>query len=160
VTKKETTESPKQNPDTMLLKAIAKANDAVATASLEAEAAAENNKLAKAQLQAALHHLRQVIVGQDAAALERAAKAAHADEPWRDERMDTLGLGPKIVEALHNANLDTMGQLADYLADERHNQTDVAGVGESVAVKINAAMDKRLLELRASETEEKTEEAK
>jgi regulator of replication initiation timing len=62
-------------------------------------------------------------------------------EVWRLTTLDTLGLKPTIIEKLanHEPPLTTMGQLSDYLADERHRLTDIAGIGEAAAAAIEDA---------------------
>lgn len=65
-------------------------------------------------------------------------------EAWRAEPLTVLGLTDRILEELHAANLVTVGQLADYTTPNSVGYcralTDISGIGEAKAEKIDAAM--------------------
>ncbi len=57
------------------------------------------------------------------------------DEPWRGYLLTNLFKG-KILESLHDAKMDTMGQLADWQKDARNHLDDLPGIGVGAATKI------------------------
>jgi ERCC4-type nuclease len=90
------------------------------------------------------------------AALEREAAAEHeslplfpedaaapeppADDSWRVVPFTLLNLPQAIVEKLYEAELATVGQLADWTAAGRE-LTDIPGIGPAKAEKIEEAME-------------------
>jgi hypothetical protein len=61
------------------------------------------------------------------------------ESPWRDVLMSSLSLDPKIVEKLTNANLDTIGKIADHTVE--YELTDIEGIGPAKAELIQHALD-------------------
>jgi hypothetical protein len=57
------------------------------------------------------------------------------DEPWRGYMLKNLFKG-KVLESLHDAKMDTMGQLADWQKDARNHLEDLPGIGVGQATKI------------------------
>ena len=71
--------------------------------------------------------------------------AETSDETWREVPIDTLslecGLSESIVNKLVEAEITTIGKLADWTKSEKR-LTDIAGIGGAKAEQIEAAMDK------------------
>ena len=61
-------------------------------------------------------------------------------EAWKNVPVDTLGLPAGIVAALAEADIDTLGKIADYSASGRR-LTDIANIGTAKAEKIEAACE-------------------
>jgi hypothetical protein len=123
------------------LAAIAKQNDVVAKAEAEAIRTANVAKEAKKEFEAEVSKLRSV-VRSDPANLPLFTQPANTtadddevedDEEWRDTPIDSLdGIQGRVVEALANADIDTMGELVDF--QEEHGDTwaqKVKGLGPS-----------------------------
>lgn len=65
---------------------------------------------------------------------------APSNGAWRELSLSVLGLPEKMIEKLNEASLISLGQLADYTA-KGNLLTDVQGVGEASAQKIDDALD-------------------
>ena len=71
------------------------------------------------------------------------AETSKSDEPWRETHVDVLtnhGLSPAIVAALVEAELGTIGAIADWTATDK-KLTDIPRIGAAKAEKIEAALD-------------------
>lgn len=72
---------------------------------------------------------------------------AAADEPdgWQDVPLSEAlaGVPASVIEALAEANLTTVGELADWIAADggRHRLTDIKGIGEAKAEQIQQALE-------------------
>ena len=65
------------------------------------------------------------------------------DEPWRATPISSLGLTDGAIDALAEADIQTVGDLTDHV--KRHGDfwwRDIAGIGEQCAEKISDAMVK------------------
>lgn len=73
------------------------------------------------------------------------AEAPAEDQSWREVPIDTLslecGLSESIVNKLVEAEITTIGKLADWTKSEKR-LTDIAGIGGAKAEAIEGAMDK------------------
>lgn len=67
--------------------------------------------------------------------------AAPQPEAWRAVLLEKLDLAGGIVQKLYDANIETMGQLADYTLPQNGNKrlTDIAGIGQAAVEKIEEA---------------------
>lgn len=65
-------------------------------------------------------------------------------EEWRKVALAELGLSDGVVEKLHGhvPRIDTLGNLADFLAGEDARLTDVKGIGQQTAEKISDALER------------------
>lgn len=64
-----------------------------------------------------------------------------SNDAWRSEPLSKLdGLTQKQVDLLDDANIRTIGDLADYCQDDRHQLTDFKGIGKAAADKISDAL--------------------
>ena len=61
------------------------------------------------------------------------------DEAWRGYKLSNFLKG-KALESLHDAKIDTMGQLADWQKDSRNHLDDLPGIGVGQATKIADAV--------------------
>jgi hypothetical protein len=61
-------------------------------------------------------------------------------EAWREVRLDTLGFSSAILENLTEANLETIGQIADWTSSGSR-LVNIAGVGPAAAEKIEDALE-------------------
>lgn len=63
------------------------------------------------------------------------------DESWREVHVSTLDLDSGIEKALIEADLETIGKIADWTAGGNHQLIDIPGIGEAKAKKIDDAID-------------------
>lgn len=67
------------------------------------------------------------------------------DESWRSVRLEDalLGLNPSFIRKLNDGLLYTVGELANYTAEDggRRRLTDIPGIGPATVTKIDAALD-------------------
>jgi hypothetical protein len=63
------------------------------------------------------------------------------DEPWREATLDELGITGALAEKLIDAEIETLGDIADW-TNSGHTLTDIPGVGEAKADVIQAACEK------------------
>lgn len=68
------------------------------------------------------------------------AKPADDDNSWRDTPIESLSIAESLVAKLMEANIETIGQLADYSASGGP-LTGIKGIGAAKATKIEEAMD-------------------
>lgn len=67
------------------------------------------------------------------------------DDSWREIGLEDLSLTESLLTKLYSANLDTVGELADFTASGKQ-LVDIDGVGPAAAEKIEGAMDRFWLE--------------
>lgn len=53
------------------------------------------------------------------------------DNSWRLKPLAELGIKPRILEALHDAGLETVGSVQSFLAKPDRTLQDVPGIGEA-----------------------------
>lgn len=97
-------------------------------------------KEAKAELEAAYSELLRAIDEFDQPSLFNLEPQNGPVEAWRDVPLETLGLSRKLIETLEEADLTTLGQLADF--GKSAQLVEIYGVGESPAEKIQDALDR------------------
>lgn len=102
----------------------------------EAAEAAEESKEAKKAYEAAVSRLRSAV--RDATSGQQELPFAEEPELWRAVTLAELEISGKLAESLTEAKLDTLGAIADYTA-AGNLLTDLKGVGEKAAAKIEAA---------------------
>lgn len=90
-------------------------------------------KQAKAKAETALEQLKAEIRDHD----NRLTLGGNGD--WNAVTLDELGITGKIAENLTNANLKTLGDIANYTRS--YAITDVNGIGPQKAEKVQAALD-------------------
>lgn len=83
--------------------------------------------------------------------------AAPAEEAWRSVSIDQIGLPEKLASSLIEAEIKTIGALADYTKE--HELTDLPGIGPAKAEKIQNAMEAYWKEHPQTEQTEQTEPA-
>lgn len=66
--------------------------------------------------------------------------ASEGDETWKDVRVESLGLSQSIVDLLHNADIQTIGDIHAWGSEKRKSLTDIKGVGASKAEEIENAL--------------------
>jgi hypothetical protein len=95
---------------------------------------------AKKTWEAALTRLQRLCLAtqEELPLFDRPADAVVEPEPWRSHPVAELGLPDGIVTALEEAGLATVGAMADYTED--HQITDVLGIGQAKADKIDEAL--------------------
>lgn len=104
--------------------------------SLRMAEAAEESKEAKKAYEAAVSRLRSAV--RDATSGQQELPFAEEPELWRAVTLAELEISGKLAESLTEAKLDTLGAIADYTA-AGNLLTDLKGVGEKAAAKIEAA---------------------
>src|SRR5690606_23383093 len=70
---------------------------------------------------------------------EKPQEEAKPDESWREVGIETLELGTRITKALTEAELLTIGSMADYSSSGKQ-LTDIAGIGPAAAETIDERM--------------------
>ena len=83
-----------------------------------------------------------------------AVPAAVEGEEWREEpiaQLVTHGLADSIVQALEEAEILTMGQLADWTKDGKRRPEDIPGIGPAKAESLGKALEAFWTEYMARE---------
>ena len=64
------------------------------------------------------------------------------DDSWRSVPLTEAlqGCSEKVLNSLHEAGLDTVGDLADYTVDGKRELTDISGIGAAKTARIEEAM--------------------
>jgi hypothetical protein len=147
-------------PEAESLRRIAAQERRVAQARREYEAAREQAKKKKNAWDEALDELCEMIREESEpmplfdgpAAAEPVPAAPAEDESWREVPLgDVLaGLPPSLVTALYDADLASVGQLSDFLADGKKRITDIPGIGPVKAEKVEKALEEFWARTRAA----------
>lgn len=101
---------------------------------------AKANKATEATEEAEPESASEVEADGEADATEIHQEEADKDESWRDVEVGELDLPSGIVNALIGANLETIGQLADFSAGDCQ-LIDIEGIGKAKAEKIENALE-------------------
>lgn len=111
---------------------------AVQVGSLESEMEIEksNYTIAKKRFEAGQGELRAMIQRGPSPQLELPFPA----EAWREADFTDLGITGKLAELLTDADLDTLGKIADFTKD--YELTNIAGVGPAKAEELQSLLDK------------------
>jgi len=133
-------------PEADYIRRIQAARAALRRAETEYEAAKEEARSAKKAWEEAVRHLTEVIdTGPQRLPLfdgpEQEPPAQQADDDWKNVPITTLNLPDGITKALHEAGLNTIGQIAEFTADG-NPLTAIPKIGPAKAQKIEAALEK------------------
>jgi DNA-binding PadR family transcriptional regulator len=61
-------------------------------------------------------------------------------EEWREVRLDSLDIGEKLLEKVHDAGLETIGAISDWIA-KGNRLVNIAGVGPAASEKLEDALE-------------------
>lgn len=64
------------------------------------------------------------------------------DESWKGTPLTELSIPSKILDHLAEGRLTTLGELATFTSDPFNKLTDLKGIGEKAAEKVEAALEK------------------
>jgi len=115
-------------------------------AEAEAKEAKEVAKAAKTRWEGQAIALERLILGKNETLplfdkKEPIGEVTPKDESWREVKIEVLELPHGLIGKLYEANIETLGQLADYTLPQNGNKrlTDITGVGPGAVEKIEAA---------------------
>lgn len=124
------------------LKRIFKQREEITLLSLELAAAAAKHKVAKASYESAVAQMLRIVDD------ERNPELPFSDPPsageqspdaWKSVSLrEVRGLGEGELAALAEAGIETIGKMSEYTS--QHRLTDIKGIGDAKAEKIENAM--------------------
>jgi DNA-directed RNA polymerase alpha subunit len=134
--------APPPNRDAETLAKVVVLNRDVTDARFEWERLHERTKAAKAVLEERQSRLNDYIneIGREYPLFDGPKAGAPAEDAWRAEPIDELGLSAALAAKLLEAGIETVGALCDFRRDGR-GFTGIRGVGEAAATKIEDALE-------------------
>lgn len=134
----ESGDAEERDPNVELLAYIKECEHECAEAQLEVDSLASDLKAARHVLEKAIEKLRAAARGDDMPLFDRAAGDTPPDpEAWRKVPTSELGIAEGTVTIMKEvADIETLGGLTDFLGDGKSDLSNIKGIGEAKAEKI------------------------